>query len=168
MNILGIGTDIVECPRIGKMIEQHGELFLRRVYTDREIRYCQARKHAIEHFAGRWAAKEAILKALGTGWSRGISWTDLEIRNDPSGRPKVMIRGGSKDVAIRQGITDVLISISHCRTYAVAYALATGIERPAGERRSAADNAEEETSLDPDLSGDGDRDDPGTETENSE
>ena len=71
MEILGIGTDIVECPRIGKMIEQHGELFLRRVYCEREIRYCQARKHAIEHFAGRWAAKEAILKAIGTGWSRG-------------------------------------------------------------------------------------------------
>ena len=63
MEILGIGTDIIECPRIGKMIEQHGELFLRRVYTEREIRYCQSRKHAIEHFAGRWAAKEAILKA---------------------------------------------------------------------------------------------------------
>src|SRR5262249_36771069 len=70
MEILGIGTDIVECPRIGKMIEQHGELFLRRVYTEREIRYCQSRKHAIEHFAGRWAAKEAILKAIGTGWAR--------------------------------------------------------------------------------------------------
>ena len=67
MEILGIGTDIIECPRIGKMIEQHGELFLRRVYTEREIRYCQSRKHAIEHFAGRWAAKEAILKAMGTG-----------------------------------------------------------------------------------------------------
>ena len=83
MDILGIGTDIIECPRIGKMIEQHGELFLRRVYTEREIRYCQARKHAIEHFAGRWAAKEAILKAIGTGWSRGIAWTDLEVRNAP-------------------------------------------------------------------------------------
>ena len=164
MNILGIGTDIVECPRIGKMIEQHGELFLRRVYTDREIRYCQARKHAIEHFAGRWAAKEAILKALGTGWSRGISWTDLEVRNDSSGRPKVLIRGGAKDVAIRQGISDMLISISHCRTYAVAYALATGIDRVAGERRSAVDSAEEETTLDPDL-GRGDEADPETETE---
>ena len=80
MEILGIGTDIIECLRIGKMIEQHGELFLRRVYTPREIRYCQSRKHAIEHFAGRWAAKEAILKAMGTGWSRGIAWTDIEVR----------------------------------------------------------------------------------------
>ena len=87
MDILGIGTDIVECPRIGKMIEQHGELFLRRVYTEREIRYCQARKHAIEHFAGRWAAKEAILKAMGTGRSRGVAWTHLEVRNGQDGQP---------------------------------------------------------------------------------
>ncbi len=72
MDIVGIGTDIVECLRIGRMIEQHGELFLTRVYTEREIRYCQARKNATEHFAGRWAAKEAILKCLGTGWSRGV------------------------------------------------------------------------------------------------
>ncbi len=125
-HILGIGTDIVECPRIGKMIEQHGELFLRRVYTDREIRYCQARKHAIEHFAGRWAAKEAILKALGTGWSRGIAWTDMEVRNQTGGAPVVLIGGGAKEVALQRGIRNILISISHCRTYATAYALAVG------------------------------------------
>ena len=63
------------------------------VYTDREIRYCQSRKHAIEHFAGRWAAKEAILKAMGTGCSRGIAWTDVEVRNGEDGRPQVMICG---------------------------------------------------------------------------
>src|SRR5438445_69147 len=91
MDIVGIGTDIVECLRIGRMIEQHGELFLTRVYTEREIRYCQARKHAMEHFAGRWAAKEAVLKCLGTGWSRGVAWTDVEIRNDPQGKPQVMM-----------------------------------------------------------------------------
>jgi holo-[acyl-carrier protein] synthase len=129
MEILGIGTDIIECPRIGKMIEQHGELFLRRVYTEREIRYCQSRKHAIEHFAGRWAAKEAILKALGTGWSRGIAWTDMEVRNTPAGQPKVLVCGGAKEAALRRGIGDILVSISHCRTYATAYALAVG---PAG------------------------------------
>ncbi len=126
MDILGIGTDIVECPRIGKMVENHGELFLRRVYTDREIRYCQSRKHAIEHFAGRWAAKEAILKALGTGWSRGVAWTDIEVRNGPGGQPRVLVGGGAKEAAIRKGIGDILISISHCRTYATAYALALG------------------------------------------
>jgi holo-[acyl-carrier protein] synthase len=129
MDILGIGTDIVECPRIGKMIEQHGELFLRRIYTDREIRYCQARKHAIEHFAGRWAAKEAILKAMGTGRSRGIAWTHIEVRNGHDGRPTVLIGGAAREVARERGIGEILVSISHCRTYATAYAIAVG--RPA-------------------------------------
>jgi holo-[acyl-carrier protein] synthase len=130
MEILGIGTDIVECPRIGKMIEQHGELFLRRVYTPREIRYCQARKHAIEHFAGRWAAKEAILKAMGTGWSRGIAWTDIEVRNSSGGQPQVLVGGVAKEVARERGIGDILISISHCRTYATAYAMALARKPP--------------------------------------
>ena len=126
MEIVGIGTEIVECPRIGRMIEQHGELFLRRVYSEREIRYCQARKHAIEHFAGLWAAKEAILKALGTGWTRGISWTDLEVRAGPGGRQRVVLGCGAKDAARARGIGEVLISVAHCRTYATAYALAVG------------------------------------------
>jgi holo-[acyl-carrier protein] synthase len=138
MEILGIGTDIIECPRIGKMIEQHGELFLRRVYTEREIRYCQSRKHAIEHFAGRWAAKEAILKAIGTGWARGIAWTDLEVRNGFDGAPRVLVCGGAKEAALRRGIGDILISISHCRTYATAYALAVG---PAPARGKNGDGA---------------------------
>jgi holo-[acyl-carrier protein] synthase len=124
MEIVGIGTDIIECPRIGKMIENHGELFLRRVYTDREIRYCQSRKHAIEHFAGRWAAKEAILKAMGTGRSRGIAWTNIEVRNGTDGRPRVLVCGIARETARERGIGDILISISHCRTYATAYALA--------------------------------------------
>jgi holo-[acyl-carrier protein] synthase len=127
MQVVGIGTDIVECPRIGRMIEQHGELFLRRVYTEWEIRYCQARKRALESFAGRWAAKEAILKAVGTGWIKGICWTDMEIRNETGGQPKVYVRGGTSDVLRTRGIGDILISISHCRTYATAYALALGL-----------------------------------------
>jgi holo-[acyl-carrier protein] synthase len=126
MVILGIGTDIIECPRIGKMIENHGELFLRRIYTEREIRYCQARKHAIEHFAGRWAAKEAILKAIGTGRSHGIAWTNIEVRNAPDGRPLVMVCGRARETAIERGIADILLSIAHCRTYATAYAMAVG------------------------------------------
>jgi holo-[acyl-carrier protein] synthase len=124
MEIVGIGTDIVECLRIGRMIEQHGELFLTRVYTEREIRYCQGRKHATENFAGRWAAKEAILKCLGTGWSKGICWTDLEIRNHVEGQPQVHIRGGAKDLAQNLRVSDILVSISHCRAYATAYAVA--------------------------------------------
>jgi holo-[acyl-carrier protein] synthase len=126
MEILGIGTDIIECPRIGKMIEHHGELFLRRVYTEREIRHCQARKHAIEHFAGRWAAKEAILKAIGTGRSSGIAWTNIEVRNAPLGRPTVLVCGRARELALERGIGDILVSISHCRTYATAYAMAVG------------------------------------------
>lgn len=124
MQIVGIGTDIVECVRIARMIEAHGELFLTRVYTAREIRYCQARKHSTEHFAGRWAAKEAILKCLGTGWRRGICWTDLEVRNDDDGAPRVHIGGGARDVAEKLRISDILLSISHCRAYATAYAIA--------------------------------------------
>lgn len=124
MEIVGIGTDIVACLRIGRMIEQHGERFLMRVYTDREMRYCQARKHAVEHYAGRWAAKEAILKCLGTGWRRGISWTDVEIRNNPDGKPQVHVCGGAKDVLQQLQISDILISISHCRAYATAHAIA--------------------------------------------
>jgi holo-[acyl-carrier protein] synthase len=124
MEIVGIGTDIVECLRIGRMIEEHGELFLTRVFTTREIRYCQARKHATEHFAGRWAAKEAVLKCLGTGWRRGLCWTDMEVRNDPEGKPTMSIRGAARDQAQQMHITDILLSISHCRAYATAYALA--------------------------------------------
>jgi len=129
MDILGIGTNIIECPRIGKMIEQHGELFLRRVYTDREVRDCQARKHAIEHFAGHWAAKEAVLKAMGTGWTRGVALTDLEVRRSVAGGPKVLVGGGAKEVARRRGVREILLSISHCRTYATAYAMALGVDR---------------------------------------
>ncbi|MFO0888612.1 MAG: holo-ACP synthase [Isosphaeraceae bacterium] len=131
MNILGIGTDIVECPRIGKMIEQYGELFLRRIYTPREIRYCHSRKHAIEHFAGRWAAREAILKAqgpAGAGASPGRT-----SRCGPARRasPGVMIGGVAKEVARERGIGEILISISHCRTYATAYAMALARQAPA-------------------------------------
>jgi holo-[acyl-carrier protein] synthase len=131
MEIVGIGTDIVECPRIGKMIEQYGELFLRRIYTEREIRHCQSRKHAIEHFAGRWAAKEAILKALGTGRADGVGWGDVEVRNGARGGFRVMVRGAAKDVARGRGVGDVLVSIAHCRTYATAYAMAVGGPKPA-------------------------------------
>jgi holo-[acyl-carrier protein] synthase len=124
MEIVGIGTDIVECLRIGRMIEQHGELFLTRVYTDKEIRYCQARRHATEHFAGRWAAKEAILKCLGTGWRRGICWTDMEVRNEPNGQPQVRLCGAARDQARSMGISDILLTMSHCRAYATATAIA--------------------------------------------
>jgi holo-[acyl-carrier protein] synthase len=126
MDIIGIGTDIVECVRIRRMIERHGELFLSRVFTDREMRYCQRSKHSTEHFAGRWAAKEAVLKCLGTGWRKGLCWTDIEVCNDPSGQPRIGLHASTRDYARSLGIQEVMISISHCRAYATAYALALG------------------------------------------
>ena len=124
MNVFGIGTDIIECLRIAQMIERHGELFINRVYTPNEIDYCSSRKAATQHYAGRWAAKEAILKAMGTGWARGIRWRDMEIRNDAGGAPSVALGGGARDACEKLGITRVLISVSHCRSHATAYALA--------------------------------------------
>src|SRR5271170_1467650 len=85
MDIVGVGTDIVECLRIGRMIDRHGELFLNRIYTPREIRYCQRRKRALDHFAARWAGKEAVFKALGMGVRRGLEWTDIAIHTDELG-----------------------------------------------------------------------------------
>jgi holo-[acyl-carrier protein] synthase len=129
MPILGTGTDIVECLRIAQMIERHGELFLTRVYTDHEIAYCTARKAATQHYAGRWAAKEAVLKALGTGWRRGISWRDIEVRNDRNGSPAVILSGGARDAMEQSGIRRLHITISHCRCHAVAYVVAEGDDR---------------------------------------
>jgi holo-[acyl-carrier protein] synthase len=127
-NIIGIGTDIVECLRIAQMIERHGELFISRVYTPHEIQYCQSRKLATQHFAGRWAAKEAVLKAIGTGWRRGISWRDVEICNEAGGQPTVQLHGGAREIGDRLGIVDMMISISHCRSHATALAVAQGGE----------------------------------------
>src|ERR1700726_1651472 len=127
MEIVGIGTDIVECLRIGRMIEQHGELFLTRVYTSYEIQLCQSRKRATEHFAARWAAKEAVLKALGTSWRRNLNWTDIELRNEKGGQTEVRLTGTVRDIAEGQGVGKVLLSMSHCRAYATAYALALRI-----------------------------------------
>ena len=135
MNILGIGTDITECLRIAQMIERHGELFIARVYTPQEIQYCQSRKQSTQHFAGRWAAKEAVLKAVGTGWRRGISWRDVEIRNQLGGKPVVALFGGLREVAEELGIGQILVSISHCRSHATAYALA--LERTDDEESAA-------------------------------
>ena len=125
-DVIGIGTDITECLRIARMIERHGDLFINRVYTAEEIRYCRNRKQTTEHFTGRWAAKEAVLKALGTGWRRGISWRDVEILNEPGGKPIVNVHGGAKSVVEQLGITRLQISISHCHTHATAFAIATG------------------------------------------
>jgi len=122
--IVGLGTDIVEILRIGRMIERHGELFLRRVFTEGEIRYCQRRRECDQHYAGRWAAKEAVMKTLGTGWTRGVGWQDIEVTTSKSGQPKIEIHGAAREIADRLDIDEILITISHCRAYATATAIA--------------------------------------------
>ncbi len=124
MNVVGIGTDIIEVARIAEMIQKHEEMFLTRVYTKDEILYCSARKAASQHYAGRWAAKEAMLKALGTGWAKGIRWTDIEVKHDNAGQPRLELWGAARQIAADLGITDVKISISHCRAFAIAYVIA--------------------------------------------
>jgi len=131
--ILGIGSEITECLRIARMIERHGELFINRVYTADEVRYCQSRRQSTQHFAARWAAKEAVLKALGLGRRRGVVWTDIEINKVVSGPTTVAVRGAVKDFVEQLGVSKVLVSVAHCRTHATAYALALGRERPEEE-----------------------------------
>lgn len=130
LNAIGIGTDICDIDRIAEMIRKHGDLFLRRVFTPDEIAYCSRHKSAAQHFAGRWAAKEAVLKALGTGWARGIQWTDLEVCHAAGGKPLIRLNNAANSVAREQGIDEVLISLSHSDTHAVAFAIAVGKTGP--------------------------------------
>ena len=124
MQIIGIGTDIIECDRIGQMLTRHGERFTSHVYTDAEFQYCSGKKIAVQHFAGRWAAKESVLKALGTGWANGISWTDVEVVIQTGGKPTIRLYREAALRGTRLGISEVLISISHCKEYATATAIA--------------------------------------------
>ena len=126
MHILGIGTDIVECLRIAQMIERYGELFIQRVYSELEISYCSTKSAATQHYAGRWVAKEAVLRALGTSWRRGIRWRDVEIRQHVGRAPTIAMGGRARDVLQRSGIRKMHISISHCRSHAIGYAIAEG------------------------------------------
>lgn len=125
MAIIAHGVDMVECSRLQQSIERHGERFLNRVFTAVELDYCHARKREIEHLSGRFAAKEAVLKVLGTGWRNGINWTDVEVVNEASGQPRVRLHGRCKEIAHDLGLKTVLISISHIGTHAIASAIGT-------------------------------------------
>ena len=118
---MGIGIDIVEVSRIEQVAREH-EQFLTRVYTDHEITYCTKKKNKYQHFAARFAAKESVLKALGVGWGRDIKWTDVEVVNDPLGRPQINAYGGVKKLMEQKGISEILVSLSHVSDYAVASA----------------------------------------------
>ena len=126
MKVIAHGIDMVECARLRQAIDRHGQRFLQRVFTAAELEYCLARKRHVEHLAGRFAAKEAVLKVLGTGWATGISWTDVEIRNESSGRPCVHLAGRCRQIADELGLADVLVSISHVGTHAIASAVGSG------------------------------------------
>ena len=126
MSVVSPGIDIVDCGRLAAIVERHGDRFLRRIFTPGELAYCRGRKREVEHLAGRFAAKEAVLKALGTGWRNGINWTDVEVVNAPSGQPGIRLAGRCREVADELGIARVLISLSHIETHAVASAIGVG------------------------------------------
>ena len=118
--IVGTGVDIFEIDRVQKLLDEHGERFLHRVFTDWEVATCMARARPIQHFAGRFAAKEAAFKALGTGWSSGVSWKDVELVNEPSGRPVLRLGGGAARRAKKLGVDHMWVSVSHGLMHAVA------------------------------------------------
>ena len=126
MKILGIGVDIVESVRIEGSIARLGESFLLRVFTESEREYCAKMHRPAVHYAARFAAKEAVSKAFGTGICQGVGWREIEIRRKASGEPFVVLHGGAADRAQSHGIAEVLLSLSHSEHYAVAQAIAIG------------------------------------------
>lgn len=120
------GVDLVHCPRVARLYEEHGERFLRRIYTERERQYCLEAVDPAPRLAARFAAKEAVMKVLGTGWRGGVEWTDIETVPDPLGKPLVMLHGVSARLAATLGIARVVVSLSHCGEYALASALGLG------------------------------------------
>ena len=122
--VKGVGVDVVEVDRMTKVLEEESsERFLTRVYTALEIEYCQGKAKRIEHLAARFAAKEAVFKALGTGWSGGIGWKDVEIRNDEAGQPHVFLHGKAFEILQERGGGRILLSLSHTSRLAMAQAL---------------------------------------------
>jgi holo-[acyl-carrier protein] synthase len=118
--IVGLGIDVTEVERIGAAIERFGRRFIERIYTDAEIRYCESKLNKLERFAGRFAAKEAAMKAIGTGWKLGVAWRDFEVRREPSGRPTIAFSGKAAEFAQRLGVRRASLSISHTAEQAIA------------------------------------------------
>jgi holo-[acyl-carrier protein] synthase len=118
--IVGMGVDLAEVERVQVAIERRGERILRRLFTAKERGYCERSRNKFERYAGRFAAKEAAMKALGTGWRRGVRWVDLEVIREPSGRPTMALYGQSKKIAQRLGVKNIAVSITHTETLAFA------------------------------------------------
>lgn len=118
--IIGLGIDVTDIPRIAAMLDRHGDRFVQRVFTDAEIAYCTRRRDPAIHFAGRFAAKEAAMKALGTGHTPQVLWRDVEVVRGDEGPPQLAFHGGAHDVFLALGARRSLLSISHSDTIAIA------------------------------------------------
>ena len=119
------GIDLVETVRIARAIERQGEAFLKRVFTDGERAYCDSRANSAGSYAARWAAKEAVAKALGTGIGGDALWTEIEVVREVSGQPLIKLHGTAAALAARMGVTEVRISLTHTEHYAAAFAVLT-------------------------------------------
>jgi holo-[acyl-carrier protein] synthase len=118
--IVGLGVDIAEVDRVRDAIKRQGERFLKRLYTEREQAYCEKFKNKYERYAGRFAVKEATMKALGTGWSRGVRWVDIEVVREPSGKPTLELRGEARKIADKMGVKHIAVTITHTAAQALA------------------------------------------------
>ncbi len=118
--IVGIGTDLAEVGRIRHSIAQFGDRFLHRIYTEEERAYASSKANAAERFAARFAAKEAGMKAIGTGWRRGVTWKDFEVVNQRSGQPVLTLSGVAREIADQRGVSRIFISLTHTREMAFA------------------------------------------------
>src|ERR1035438_9437921 len=121
--IVGTGIDIAEVDRIKAVIERFGRRFLERVFTAEEIRYCESKANKAERYAARFAAKEAGMKAIGTGWSRGVNWRDIEVRRLPGGRPTIVFHGKAAEIFAKLGGVRAHLSITHTKQSAMAYVI---------------------------------------------
>ncbi len=124
--ILGTGIDVAEVPRIREAAERHGPRFLERICTPAEIAYVESKANRYERVAARFAAKEAGMKAIGTGWRHGVRWRDFEVVNQPSGRPTLRLHGVAARVAERMGVRSVSLSLTHTSEQAVAFVILEG------------------------------------------
>ncbi|MBN2590224.1 MAG: holo-ACP synthase [Sedimentisphaerales bacterium] len=131
--IIAHGIDLVDFPRIEEMINRHKDRFIDRIFTKAEQAYADSKRNSVEKYAGRFAAKEAILKLIGTGWRGKIAWTDIEVVNTSSGQPQVNLDGEVKKIAEKLGITQISISITHTANFAIASAIALSSENSDAE-----------------------------------
>lgn len=127
MSVMGVGVDLVENARIEHSLERFGERFLHRVFTAGEIEYSQSMKFPARHLAARFAAKEAVSKAFGTGIGKSMSWKDIDVRRKESGEPYLVLEGGAKALAAERNVTKVLITLSHTEQHAMAAVVIEGL-----------------------------------------